>query len=80
MTAKTVRVASVFAAVALTSVGAAQIGNFPWPPDVQQVGGESPVLTPEQSMRTFFDAARIPGRTRCGGAARPGSDRHGFRR
>src|SRR5687768_17393714 len=53
MTAKTVRVASVFAAVALTSVAAAQIGNFPWPPGVQQVGGESPVLTPEQSMRTF---------------------------
>ena len=53
MTAKTVRVASVFAAVALTSVAAAQIGNFPWPPGVQQVSGESPVLTPEQSMRTF---------------------------
>jgi mono/diheme cytochrome c family protein/glucose/arabinose dehydrogenase len=53
MTAKAVRVASVFAAVALTSVAATQIGNFPWPPGVQQVGNESPVLTPEQSMRTF---------------------------
>jgi mono/diheme cytochrome c family protein len=53
MTAKTVRAASVFAAVALTTVAAAQIGNFPWPPGVQPVGSESPVLTPEQSMRTF---------------------------
>ena len=54
MTVKAVRVASVVAAVALTSVAVAtQIGTFPWPPGVQQVGSESPVLTPEQSMRTF---------------------------
>jgi mono/diheme cytochrome c family protein/glucose/arabinose dehydrogenase len=53
MTARAVRVASVVAAVAFTSVAATQIGNFPWPPGVQPVGGESPVLTPEQSMRTF---------------------------
>ena len=54
MTAKAVRVASIAGALALTSVAVAtQIGNFPWPPGVQQVGSESPVLTPEQSMRTF---------------------------
>ena len=54
MTAKAVRVASVVGALTLMSVAVAtQIGNFPWPPGVQQVGSESPVLTPEQSMRTF---------------------------
>jgi mono/diheme cytochrome c family protein/glucose/arabinose dehydrogenase len=28
--------------------------NRPWPPGVQQVGNESPVLSPEEALKTFF--------------------------
>ena len=55
MTAKAVRVASVFASLTLTSVAVRhRSATSPGPRACNRSGSESPVLTPEQSMRTFF--------------------------
>src|SRR5262245_24758843 len=53
MTAGVARIAVLLLVLVVVSAAAAQRGNFPLPPGVQRVGDQSPVLTPEQAMRTF---------------------------
>jgi mono/diheme cytochrome c family protein len=46
-------VVSLLGATLAVSLTAAQ-ASHPWPPPVQKVGDESPVLSPEDEMKTFF--------------------------
>ena len=46
-------IASLVGAILAVSLTAAQ-ATHPWPPPVQKVGDESPVLSPEDEMKTFF--------------------------
>ena len=50
------RATALLAVLAVVSVSAFQSSpaNRPWPPGVQQVGNESPVLSPEEALKTFF--------------------------
>ena len=50
---------SVLPVIALLVAGLVMTGyayqtRKPWPPGVKQVSGESPVLSPEDAMKTFF--------------------------
>jgi mono/diheme cytochrome c family protein len=51
------RISSVFLILAtsvVTGRGQSSPVNRPWPPGVQQVSNESPVLAPEDALKTFF--------------------------
>src|SRR5688572_28452117 len=51
------RISSVFLILATSVVaGRSQSSpvNRPWPPGVQQVSNESPVLPPEEALKTYF--------------------------
>ena len=41
-------------ALAIVATGYGYQANKPWPPGLQKVSDESPVLSPEDSMKTFF--------------------------
>jgi mono/diheme cytochrome c family protein len=44
----------IVAAAAATMYGQSSPVNRQWPPDVQKVADESPTLTPEEALKTFF--------------------------
>lgn len=46
--------ALVLAAIPIASRGQYSPANRPWPPGVQKVSDESPALSPEESLKTFF--------------------------
>jgi mono/diheme cytochrome c family protein len=53
-TNRSVSVVIAFVLVVLVMTGYAYQAGTPWPPGVQQVSEESPVLSPQDEMKTFF--------------------------
>jgi mono/diheme cytochrome c family protein/glucose/arabinose dehydrogenase len=47
-------IAVLVAAAAVTASGQSSPANRPWPPGVQNVSNESPVLSPEDALKTFY--------------------------
>ena len=44
----------ILAAAAATIYGQSSPANRPWPPDVQKVSDDSPALSPEDALKTFY--------------------------
>ena len=44
----------IIAAAAATIYGQSSPVNRPWPPDVQKVSDDSPALSPEDALKTFY--------------------------
>ncbi len=49
-------IALLIAAAAATLYGQSSPANRQWPPDVQKVGDDSPALSPEDALKTFYMA------------------------
>jgi putative membrane-bound dehydrogenase-like protein len=47
-------VALILAATVVTTLGQSSPANRPWPPGVQKVSDESPVLSPADALKTFY--------------------------